>query len=174
MQFEEKFNEVGMFPDYFEEFNDFNKKIETKIRNFNEEYRTFQKTHGLENLYFSKVVHIDTPHEFIIEVYYEIRDLYLSYLEANNRLPDGAIIETLLIKEQYLDNTQKEWNFRDSMFEAIEQQVGSERHGHYTTYHTSMFVGRTERIKLSDPCNGLPGMIIERIPMTYDDMIEKT
>ena len=168
MLFQEKFNEVCNFPDCFEKFDDFEKAIETRIRNFNEEYEIFKKEHGLENLYFSRLEHIETIDHVITEVWYSISDLYLTYLEANDILPEGAIVERYFIKEQYLYNTEKEWLFRDSIFSAQDQQTTPKIVNGGKVY--DKWEGLTERIKLSNPSNGLPGMIVERIPMTYDDL----
>ena len=48
MLFQEKFNEVCNFPDCFEKFDDFEKAIETRIRNFNEEYEILKKNTDLK------------------------------------------------------------------------------------------------------------------------------
>ena len=168
MQFKEKFNEVCKFPDSLEVVDDFDKEIEMRIRTFNEEYAVFKKEHGLENMYFSRVTHIEHKNHMIAEVWYSISDLYLTYLEANNCLPEGAMIETYLLKEQYLYNTEKEWLFRDSIFLAQDQQTTPQIVDGVKVYNT--WEGLTERIKLSNPSNGLPGMIIDRIPMTYADL----
>lgn len=170
MKFQEKFNEVCAFPDYFGSFDEIQKALETEIRTFNKEYDAFKKEHGLENLYFSRVAHIESKTSMITEVWFEISDLYLTYLEANNCLPKGALVERYLIKEQYLYNTQKEWLFRDSMFEAVNQQEAPKEMKGIKVYRSSLWEGLTERIKMSNPTNGLPAMIIERIPMTYDDL----
>ena len=62
--------------------------------------------------------------------------------------------------------------FRDSMFVAVEQQEACLKENNYRVHRPSMFEGVTERIKLSNPSNGLPGMIVDRIPMTYNDLID--
>ena len=116
---------------------------------------------------------MECKNHMITDVYYAISDLYLTYLEANDLLPEGVSIETYLIKEQYFYNTPKEWIFRDSMFAALEQQEKCLKKENYTTYKSSSFEGVTERIRISNPSNGLPGMIVERIPMTYEELIEK-
>ena len=123
MQFQENFNKICEFPDYFESFSDADKEYEESVRKFNQEYESFKKEHGLENLYFSRLEHIKTIDYAITEVWYSISDLYLTYLEANDILPEGAIVERYLIKEQYLYNTEKEWLFRDSIFSAMDQQA---------------------------------------------------
>lgn len=173
MMFQEKFNEVCTFPDYFESFDEIQKAIETRIRSFNEEYEIFKRDHGIENMYFSRIEHIETVDNYITKVYYSATDLYLTYLEANNLLPQGAIVETFLIEENYLYNTPQEWKFKDSMRLALEQKDKIIRKNKVDVYSPSMFEGVTERIKLSAHSNGLPGMIVERIPMTYDDLIDK-
>lgn len=173
MKFEERFNEICKFSDPdFNDLDDFNKEIFTSVKNFNEAYESFKKEHGLENLYFSRVVHIEYPSNMITEVYYVITDLYLTFLDVNGILPKGerAVIETFLLKEQYLYNTEKEWLFRDSMFAALEQQDKYLNQGDCKVFKSSSFVGVTERIKLSNPSNGLPGMIIDRIPMLEEDL----
>ena len=169
MKFEGKFNSTCKFPDDM----DILPKAEIEAKQLEKEYKNFRKVHNLENLYFSRVVHIEHINDYITEVYYAITDLYLTYLDANGMYPEGTPLETFLIKEQYLYNTHKEWLFRDSMRVAIERQDKLEKTDDFTTYNSSMFVGVTERIKLSDPSNGLPGMIIDRVHMTYEDLIEK-
>lgn len=173
MHFEKNFNKTCDFPDYIENLPDTLKKVEKDMKKFNEEYVKFRKKHGLENMYFSKIEHIDNGKDFIIEVWYSISDLYLTYLEANDILPKGAMVERFLIKEQYLYNTEKEWLFRDSIFLAMDQQRTPEIINGGKVYNSSAWIGLTERIMFSDPSNGLPGMIIDRIPMTYEDLIEK-
>ena len=168
MLFQEKFNEVCKFPDYYVDCFEDVADIEWKVKNFNEAYPDFKKEHGLENLYFSTVICFENKGDMIIEVWYEISDLYLTYLEANDSLPEGALVERYLIKEQYLLNTDKEWLFRDSIFSAQDQQTTPKIVNGCKVYDT--WEGLTERIKLSNPSNGLPGMIVERIPMTYDDL----
>lgn len=172
MQFQEKFNEVCKFSDpNFEDLDDFDKEVFKGIKKFNEEYKIFKKEHGLENLYFSRVERVEYRDSMIADVWYSISDLYLTYLEANNILPQGVKVERYLIKEQYLYNTEKEWLFRDSIHSAQDKQTTPKIINGSVVYDT--WEGLTERIKLSDPYNGLPGMIIDRIPMTYDDLIEK-
>ena len=167
--FDEKFNEVCKFSDpNFEDLDDFNKEIFKGIKKFNEEYEIFKKEHGLENLYFSRLERFVVIDPMIFEVWYSISDLYLSYLEANDILPEGVVVERYLIKEQYLYNTEKEWLFRDSIFLAQDQQTIPKIVNGSTVY--GAWEGLTERIKLSNPSNGLPGMIVERIPMTYNDL----
>ena len=173
MKFEENFNLTCNFPDYTETLPDILKEAERETKQLNEEYDKFKKEHNLENLYFSKVVHVECIDSNIMEVYYAITDLYLTYLDANGMYPEGTTLETFLIKEQYLYNTPKEWLFRDSMLAAIERQDMFKRTGDCKTCNSSMFVGVTERIKLSEPSNGLPGIIIDRVPMTYKDLVEK-
>ena len=170
MQFQENFNEICEFPDYSEGFSDADKEYEESVRKFNQEYESFKKEHGLENLYFSTLEHIENINHAITEVWYSISDLYLTYLEANDILPKGAIVERYLIKEQYLYNTEKEWLFRDSIFLAMDQQATPKIVDGGKVYDSNACIGLTERIKLSNPTNGLPGMIIERSPMTYDDL----
>lgn len=168
MLFHEKFKEVCKFPDYYVDCFENVADIEWKVKNFTEEYPDFKKEHGLENLYFSRLEHIETIDHVITEVWYSISDLYLTYLEANDILPEGAIVERYLIKEQYLYNTEKEWLFRDSIFSAQDQQTTPKIVNGSKVY--DKWEGLTERIKLSNSSNGLPGMIVERIPMTYDDL----
>lgn len=168
MLFQEKFNEVCKFPDYYVDCLENVLDIEWKTKNFTEAYPGFKKEHGLENLYFSTVVRMETKGDMIIEVWYEISDLYLTYLEANDCLPQGAQVERNLIKEQYLRNTHKEWLFRDSMFLAQDQQTTPKIVNGRKVY--DRWEGLTERIKLSNSSDGLPGMIVERIPMTYDNL----
>ena len=170
MQFDKKFNNVCEFPDPIDYVGGAVEDLEKKAREFYKEYELFKKEHGLENQYFSTVIHIGTPGSMITEVYYEISDLYLTYLEANDRLPEGVVVERYLLKEQYFYNTPKEWLFRDSMFLAMHQQSEPEMVGNAKKYKSSGFVGVTERIKLSNPSNGLPGMIIDRVLMTYDEL----
>ena len=170
MQFQEKFNEVCKFPDFAEMLLEIQKKAENNPKQLDGEYEKFRKENGLENLYFSEVEYVESIGTNIIEVYYSIKDLYLTYLDANGMYPEGITLETFLIKEQYIYNTHKEWLFRDSMFAAIERQDKFIQMGKCKKCNSSMFVGVTERIKLSNPTNGLPGMIINRIPMTYDDL----
>lgn len=158
----------------FEDLDDFNREIFQGIEAFNEAYEIFKQEHGLQNLYFSEVVHVECKNHMITEVYYAMSDLYLTYLKANSLLPEGVLIETYLIREQYFYNTPKEWSFRDSMFEALENQEKYLKKESHTTYRSSSFEGVTERIRLSNPSNGLPGMIIERIPMTYEDLVDKS
>ena len=173
MLFEESFNEVCKFPDFYVDYVEDVSDIEWKIKEFAEEYPAFKKEYGLENLYFSRVIHVEHPSDMITEVYYKITDLYLTFLDANGILPmeDGARIETTILKEQYIYNTEKEWLFRDSMRDALKEQGKYLDRGIYKVFSSSLFVGITERIKLSNSSNGLPGMICDRIPMTYDDLI---
>ena len=173
MYFEKKFNKTCGFPNYIEDLPDTLKKAEKNVRKKDEEYAQFRKKHGLENLYFSEIVDVKCFDTSIIEVTYKIQDLYLTYLDANGMYPEGTTFEVLLLREQYLYNTHKEWLFRDSMSAALERQDAFIKMGECRVSNSSMYVGITERIKLSDPSNGLPGMIIDRIPMTYEDLIEK-
>ncbi len=172
MQFQENFNKICEFPNYFENYSDADKEYEENVRKFNQEYEVFKKEHGLENLYFSIIRQLEYPADYVKEVYYEVTDLYLTYLEANNMLPRGAVNESFIIKDTYIYNTQKEVYFRYGMYEAIEQQKKATNKGNYNVYHSSSFIGLTERIKISSPSNGLPISIIDRIPMTYEDLID--
>ena len=174
MKFYKNFKNVCKFSDpNFEDLDDLSKKIFTEIKNFNESYEIFKQEHDIQNLYFSRVVHVERQNHMITDVYYMISDLYLTYLDANGLLPEGVEIEAFLIKEQYFYNTKKEWAFRDSMFEALEQQNNCLKKENHTVYKSNSFEGVTERIKLSNPSNGLPGMIVERIPMMYEELVEK-
>ena len=171
MKFNEKFNEVCKFSDpNFEDLPDLEKEYYKKVKSFHEQYDVFKKEHGLENMYFSTIKYVSCKDHMLTEVWYSISDLYLTYLEANDILPRGIYAERYLIKEQYLYNTEKEWLFSDSMFSAANTQRNCEERNGCTVISSSMFEGITERIKLSNPSNGLPGMIVERIPMTYDDL----
>lgn len=172
MLFQEKFNEVCKFPDYYVDCFDNVADIEWKVKKFTEEYPNFKKEHGLENLYFSTIIRFESKGDMIVEVWYEISDLYLTYLEANDSLPEGALVERYFLKEQYIRNTYKEWLFRDSIFLAQEQQTTPKIVNGGKVY--DKWEGLTERIKLSEPLNGLPGMIVERIPMTYDELKKLT
>lgn len=172
MKLKKQFKQVCNFPDYYVDCSDKVTEAEWEVKRFNDEYECFKKNHNLENLYFSRVIRVEAITSQITEVYYEITDLYLTYLQANNCLPQGAIVETHIIKETYLFNTQKEWMFRDSMLAAVEQQDACLKESNYSVRSSSMFEGVTERIKLSNPSNGLPGMIVDRIPMVYDELID--
>ena len=170
MQLDKKYKDVCSFLDPIELMDGELEIIEEKVREFNKEYEIFKKKHGLENQYFSEVVHVETPNFMITEVYYIISDLYLTYLEANNRLPEGAVVERYFLKEQYLYNTPKEWLFRESIFLAMDQQSKPQAVGKAKKHENNGIIGLTERIKLSNPSNGLPGMIINRTPMTYKEL----
>ena len=105
-----------------------------------------------------------------LEVWYEISDLYLTYLEANDLLPKGIVVEKYLIKEGYLYNSQMYQRFMNSITSAMRQQVEPEIVCGCKLYGFDVYRRRTEIIKLSDSSRGLPSMIVERIPMTYDEL----
>lgn len=170
MKFQEKFNEVCVFPNYLDQMDEFHVAIERSIMAFNDEYKTFKKEHGLENLYFSSVLSVSNYTDGVTEVAYLLSDLYLTYLEANNCLPDGAMVESFIFKDYYLYNTPNEWMFRDSMIAASNQRSAPKTVGGAKVYRAEDWRGLTERIKLSAPIDGMPSMIIDRLPMTYDDL----
>ena len=139
-------------------------------KSFTTEYEKFKKEHGLENMYFSRVESVHEISFGITEVCYSIVDLYLEYLNLIDEYPYGADYETYVIKERYMCNTPSEWRFRDSMFAAREKLKRKKSKKDYSAHTSSMFEGVTEIIKLSNPSNGLPGMIIERIPVTREEL----
>ena len=149
------------------------KKYQRETTAFAEMYDKFKKENNLNNLYFSRVVHINEVTTGIIEVYYVIVDLYLEYLNVNDAFPQWAVYNPFVIKEQYMYNTPMEWLFRDSMVEALERSDKLIRKGNYSIRKSNMYEGVTEIIKLSNPSNGLPGMIVERVPMTREELIDK-
>lgn len=167
MLFQEKVNEMFKV---FDCLDDFNKIVDEKAGSFNELYAIFKKDHNLENLYFSKLISTGGDDYITLEVWYEISDLYLTYLEANDRLPKGIIVERALIKEEYLYNAQMYQRFMTSMVSAMEQQVEPEIVCGRKLYGFDAYKRRTEIIKLSNSLNELPDMIVERIPMSYDDL----
>lgn len=173
MIFQENFNDVCRFHTYHATCFDKVIGTECKVKNFYEKCELFKKEHGLENLYFSKLVYIEANDYMMFDVWYEVSDLYLTYLEANNSLPEGVTVDRYIIKEEYLYNSQKYNLFQSATISAMRQQVEPEIVGGHKLYKSSAYLGLTEKIKLSSHSNGLPSMIVERIPMTYDDLIDK-
>ena len=137
---------------------------------FYTEYEKFKEEHNLKNMYFSKVVSVHEIDQDIVEVCYIIIDLYLEYLNLVDEYPYGADYKPHVIKEAYLYNTPEEWLFRDSMFEALRKEELTKQNRDYSVFKGSMFEGITEIIRLSDPSNGLPGMIVERTPVTREEL----
>ena len=98
MQFDKKFNDVCEFPDPIEVMDGSIEDTDTRHREFNEECEAFKKEHGLENQYFSQIYNIYDTEDMFFEVVYKVSDLYLTYLEAKDRL---ICISTLM------ENTKK-------------------------------------------------------------------
>ena len=106
----------------------------------------------------------------ILDVWYEISDIYLTYLEANDRLPEGIVVERSIIKEKYPGNSAMYQNFMIAISSAMTQQVEPEIVCGQKLYKPAAYRGRTEIIKLSNSSNSLPCMIIDRTPMIYDEL----
>ena len=167
MLLQEKVNEIFKFID---SLDDFNKMVEEKAENFNEAYEFFKKEHNLENLYFSKLISMDRDDYVFLEVRYEISDLYLTYLEANHRLPKDVVVERFIIKEEIEYDSLTYEKFMTSIVSAMRQQVEPDIVCGKKLYSFEAYLSRTELIKLSSPSDGLPDMIIDRTPMTYEEL----
>ena len=165
MLFKENFNKVCDFIDYHEELDDGVGDIDLELIRFYAEYEEFKKEHDLENKYFSRIVNIKDDVENIIEVWYEVSDLYLTYLEANNDLPEGVYVKRHLLKECYLHGSEQEHMLIDALL-SLMSQVAPE----LNVCGLSRWIGCTERILISNPSEGLSGEIVNRIPMTYEEL----
>ena len=165
MLFKENFNDVCDFIDYHEELDDGFDDIDYEIFRFYAEYEKFKKEHDLENKYFSRIVNIKDDVENIMEVWYEVSDLYLTYLEANGDLPEGVCVKRHLLKESYLHGSEQEHMLIDALLSLMSQVTPDRK-----VYGLSKWIGCTERILISNPSDGLSGEIVNRIPMTYEEL----
>ena len=165
MLFQENFNDVCDFIDYHQELDEGFDDIDLEILRFYAEYEEFKKEYDLENKYFSRIVNIKDDVENIIEVWYEVSDLYLTYLEANGDLPEGIYAKRHLLKESYLHGGEQEQMLIDALF-FLESQIKPDQ----KVYGLSKWIGCTERILISNHSEGLSGEIVNRIPMTYEEL----
>lgn len=170
MQFDKKINDVCEFPDPIEVMDESIEDTDTRHREFNEECEAFKKEHGLENQYFSQIYNIYDTEDMFFEVVYNVSDLYLTYLEAKDCLPQGFKVERKFITKEYEYGTPESNKFNDAVILAIPQQKTPKIVYGKKLYGFDCWLGITEIIKVSLSVDGSLGRIIDRHPMLYDDL----
>ena len=165
-----KFNDICELKDYVPAFNEMCKYVEASRENFNDIYCRFKKEHGLNNQYFSILVHIDYTNEIYFEVWYSVSDLFLTYLKINDILPESIPLVRHTINQYYFYNDEEYQVFQKAIMAALHQQVEPEIICGKKLYPLSAYVGLTEKILLSDTGSVDSGIIIGRTPITYKDL----
>ena len=155
---------------YITSFNEMQKSAEADGEDFKKAYDRFKKEYGLDNLYFSRLVHFVNDDYMFLDVWYSISDMFLTYLNANDILPESVSLERYTIKESYFYESQEYKMFQDSTSLAMVQQVEPEIICGRALYRPESLLGLTEIIKLSSTANIDSGVIIGRIPMAFNDL----